>query len=76
MNLTKDRARGSKFIGVLKNGSCWQVSSRSSSQQRYLCSVDDEEVAAVLNDVISIQTRGKEGKTNFDWSGSKCAALL
>jgi len=41
-----------------------------------VCSVDDIEIAAILNDMINIQNRGKEGKTNFIYSAAHCASLL
>lgn len=52
--LTKNKERGSKYIGVSKNGSCWQVALILGERKYYVCSVDEVEVAAIINDMVNI----------------------
>lgn len=76
MKLQQNKERGSQFIGVSKNGSCWQVALVLADQKHYICSVDDISIAAIINDMVTIQNKGKDGKTNFSYEAKHCAALL
>ena len=60
------RGRGSEYIGVTKNGPSWQVSMNTVALPKtYVCSVDSKELAAIINDIVSIQYLGKHAKLNY-----------
>jgi hypothetical protein len=54
----------------------WQVSKIIDNRKSYICSICSIEIAAIVNDVISIQFFGKQAKTNFNYSWIQVAALL
>lgn len=54
IKLQQNKERGSQFIGVSKNGSCWQVALLLADQKHYICSVDDISIAAIINDMVTI----------------------
>lgn len=46
------------------------------TRKNYICSVNDMEIAALINDMVSLQIKGKEAKTNFNIRGKHVWALL
>ena len=50
--------RGSKFRGVSKNGSKWQVMIVRGNQKKYIGAIEDEDVAGVLYDKYAIIIQG------------------
>lgn len=71
-----DKHRGSNFIGVSKNGHAWQVTKILGDRKHYICSVFNIQVAAIINDMIDIQFKGKEAMPNFNYNWYHLAALM
>ena len=60
---------GTKFRGVSKNGrNSWQILTIVDGRKLYLASVDSILNAAIIYDILSIQTKGLKAKTNFNYS--------
>lgn len=55
----------SKYLGVSKNGSKWQVLMKINKKQSYIGSYPSEELAARVYDVLAIKNRGIKARTNF-----------
>lgn len=65
----KSEFRGTSFIGVSRNGKRnWQIISMFNGTKFYLGTVDNMLKAAILYDIFSIQTKGANAKTNFNYS--------
>ena len=45
-------------------------------QKIYICTLDSKFKAAILYDIICIQSKGLKGKTNFSYSALELAAIL
>lgn len=50
----RDNFRGSNYRGVSVNGKSWQILILIDSAKYYLCTTDDQEIAAKLYDIIVI----------------------
>lgn len=70
------KKRGSEYIGISRNGAQWQVSMIMATRKNYICTVNNQEIAAILNDFVSIQHKGKSAKTNFNYLGKHLGALM
>lgn len=69
--------RGTNFRGVSRNGKCnWQILSMIDGQKVYFGTVDNIFKAAVLYDIVSIQSKGLKAKTNFFYSRNELIALM
>ena len=65
----KDLGIETKFRGVSKNGrNSWQILTIIDGRKVYLASVDNILKAAIIYDILSIQTKGLKAKTNFMYS--------
>ncbi|TNV82794.1 hypothetical protein FGO68_gene11411 [Halteria grandinella] len=60
--------RGSRFRGVSKNGSKWQVLVMDNQRKNYTGSIKDELTAARLYDKYAIKYQGLRAKTNFSYN--------
>ncbi|TNV83899.1 hypothetical protein FGO68_gene2791 [Halteria grandinella] len=68
--------RGSKYRGISKNGSSWQILVMLSRQKRYVGKLPTEEAAARFYDKVSIQYQGDLAKTNFPYTKRQVMRLL
>ena len=50
----RDNFRGSNYRGVSVNGKSWQILILIDSEKYYLCTTDDQEIAAKLYDIVII----------------------
>ena len=64
------KPRGSKYRGVSKNGSQWQVLIMVKKKKRYIGSFSNEEEAAKAYDKVALQHHGKKLKKL--WQDQKC----
>jgi hypothetical protein len=74
--VTADNYRGSKFWGVSKNKSKWQVMITLNHFKEYKGGFEDELSAARFYDKKSICTFGLKAKTNFNYTKNEVLALL
>ena len=65
INFVIRKNRSSKYRGVSKNGSKWQVLIMINKQKNYLGNYLDEDLAARIYDIQAIKTWGIKAKTNF-----------
>jgi hypothetical protein len=66
---TSNCERGSKYIGVsLNSHGCWQIMFKYNKARYYLCSLKDIQEAALVYDIVMVQIKGMNAKTNFDYS--------
>ena len=70
------KPRGSKYRGVSKNGSQWQVLIMVKKKKRYLGSFSNEEEAARAYDKVALQHHGIKAKTNYDYTKEEVAAIM
>lgn len=69
--------RGTNFRGVSKNGRCnWQILTMIDGDKVYVGTVDNIYKAAIIYDIVSIQTKGLKAKTNFIYRKSELLAIL
>lgn len=69
--------RGTNFRGVSRNGRCnWQILTMIDGQKVYLGTVDNILKAAILYDIVSIQSKGLAAKTNFIYRKCEIIAVL
>jgi len=69
--------RGTNFRGVSKNGRCnWQILTMIDGNKVYVGTVDSMHKAAILYDIVSIQTKGLKAKTNFIYRKHELLAVL
>ena len=69
--------RSTNYRGVSKNGRCnWQILTMIDGEKFYVGTVDDMNKAAIIYDVLSIQTKGRKAKTNFSYSKNELLAIL
>ena len=74
--VTADNYRGSKFWGVSKNKSKWQVMITLNHFKEYKGGFEDEFSAARFYDKKSICTFGLKAKTNYDYTKFEVLELL
>ena len=75
----KAEHRGSDYRGVSKNGKSWQVFAFVNQGDRYPTYFGqnvDRDLAARIYDVVSIQTKGLEAETNYEYSKVFLLAIL
>lgn len=65
INFVIRKKRSSKYRGVSKNGSNWQVLIIINNKNYYIGSYSSEELAARIYDILSIKNRGIRARTNF-----------
>lgn len=68
--------RGSKFRGVSKNGSQWQVLIMVNKKKRYIGTISTEIEAARLYDKVAIQNHGVKARTNYDYTKEEILNVL
>lgn len=70
------KSRGSKYRGVSKNGSQWQVLIMIKKKKKYMGSYSKEEEAARIYDKIALLYHGTKAKTNFDYTKEEIEKIL
>ena len=60
--------RGSKYRGVSKNGTKWQIMIVRGDIRKYLGAIDKEQTAARFYDKYAMIIQGLEAKTNFSYT--------
>jgi hypothetical protein len=70
------KPRGSRFRGVSKNGSQWQVLIMVKKKKRYLGSFSNEEEAARAYDKVALQHHGIKAKTNYDYTKEQVEEIM
>ena len=70
------KPRGSRYRGVSKNGSQWQVLIMVKKKKRYLGSFSNEEEAARAYDKVALQHHGIKAKTNYDYNKEEIKQIL
>ena len=65
INFLIRKNRSSKYRGVSKNGSKWQVLIMINKKKNYLGNYFDEDLAARIYDIQAIKTWGVKARTNF-----------
>ena len=70
------KPRGSRFRGVSKNGSQWQVLIMVKKKKRYLGSFNNEEEAARIYDKVALQNHGNKAKTNYDYTQDEIEKII
>ena len=70
------KPRGSRFRGVSKNGSQWQVLIMVKKKKRYLGSFSNEEEAARAYDKVALQHHGIKAKTNYDYTKEEVDEII
>lgn len=68
--------RRSKFIGVSRNGSSYQVLIAINGRKTYLGSFDDEREAALTFDFYSILLHSIEANTNFSYTAEAIFEMI
>ena len=72
-----DKDRATNLRGVSRNGRCnWQILSMNDGVKFYLGTVDNSLKAALLYDILCIQTKGLKSKTNFTYTRTELAAMM
>ena len=62
-------ARGSSYIGVSLNvNGLWQINFKHNSCTIYLASTDDLQRSVILYDIVIIQLKGLDARTNYDYN--------
>ena len=73
----QENHRSTNYRGVSKNGRCnWQILTKIDGEKFYVGTVDDMHKAAVIYDVLSIQTKGRKAKTNFNYCKNELLVIL
>ena len=70
------KPRGSRYRGVSKNGSQWQVLIMVKKKKRYLGSFSNEEEAARAYDKVALQHHGIKAKTNYDYTKEELEKII
>ena len=70
------KPRGSKYRGVSKNGSQWQVLIMVKKKKRYIGSFSNEEEAAKAYDKVALQHHGIKAKTNYDYTKDEVDKIM
>ncbi|CAI2376452.1 unnamed protein product [Moneuplotes crassus] len=61
--------RRSRYIGVLGNGTRWQVLINVRGKKKYIGTFGSEKEAAIVHDFYAIGLNGLEANTNFSYDG-------
>ena len=62
------KRRSSRYRGVSKNGSKWQVIISSKYNKGYIGNYETQEIAARVYDIISIKNKGIKARTNYEYN--------
>lgn len=76
INFIIRKERTSKYRGVSKNGSKWQVLIMINNKKNYLGSYLTEELAARVYDIQAIKSWGIKAKTNFVYNNIQIKQIL
>eukprot|EP00343_Euplotes_focardii_P011504 CAMPEP_0205832544 /NCGR_PEP_ID=MMETSP0206-20130828/47193_1 /ASSEMBLY_ACC=CAM_ASM_000279 /TAXON_ID=36767 /ORGANISM="Euplotes focardii, Strain TN1" /LENGTH=88 /DNA_ID=CAMNT_0053138161 /DNA_START=77 /DNA_END=343 /DNA_ORIENTATION=- len=70
------KSRGSRFRGVSKNGSKFQVFIMIHKKKRFIGVFEDEETAAKVYDKLAIIFHGHKAKTNFNYKVTQLEEMM
>ena len=73
---TNTKSRRSKYRGVSKNGSQWQVLIMIKKKKKYMGSYSNEEEAARVYDKYALIYHGKKAKTNYDYTEEEVKKII
>ena len=68
--------RGSRYRGISRNGTSWQILVMINRQKKYVGKLPSEEAAARFYDRVSIQYQGDLAKTNHAYTKRQVLRLL
>ena len=71
INFLIRKKRSSKYRGVSKNGSKWQVLIMINNRKYYIGNYSSEELAARIYDIEAIKARGRNARTNFAYDNEQ-----
>ncbi|CAI2384150.1 unnamed protein product [Moneuplotes crassus] len=71
-----DDFRGSKYIGVSKNGGAWQVYIIINKSKKYVGCYKSKLQAAAIYDKLAINFHGKKAKTNFSYTKREVLQII
>jgi len=71
INFVIRNERSSKYRGVSKNGSSWQVLIMNNNKKYYLGSYPSEELAARIYDIHALKHFGIKARTNFIYNNKQ-----
>ena len=74
--LKSGKQRGSRFRGVSRNKSKWQVMIMGNFKKMYVGAIVDEIEAARIYDKLAILSHGIQARTNFDYSREEIIDIL
>lgn len=68
-DLIKNRQNQSGYRGVSSNGTCgWQTMCHVDGRHQFIMTVENKQMAAIINDIVLIQNNGIKIKTNFNYN--------
>ncbi|CAI2385545.1 unnamed protein product [Moneuplotes crassus] len=68
--------RGSKFIGVSRNGESWQVYIVIDRRKKYVGCFSSKLEAAAIYDKLAINFHGRKAKTNFSYTKQEVLQII
>ena len=72
-----DIFRGTNYRGVTRNfNTMYQILVQCNGQRHYVGTLDNRHKAAVLHDIVVIQSKGLKAKTNFCYTKVELIALM
>lgn len=68
--------RRSRYVGVLRNGTRWQVLINVDRKKRYIGTYNNEVEAAIVYDFYSLGLNGSKARTNFSYKNELLSDMI